>query len=153
LYQDAIAAYTYLREIRGVDPRQLVVFGRSLGAAVAGNLAAEASVAGLILESPFLSIEAVAKAYYGGITHKLLAARFDLGSRLARISVPVLVIHGDRDRTIPLELGEQVYQAAHPPKSFYLVHGADHNDLYLVGGTQYFHRLKKFIEEVCVEAH
>jgi fermentation-respiration switch protein FrsA (DUF1100 family) len=120
-----------------------------LGAAVAGEVASQRSAAGLILESAFPSVEALARAHYFGLpVHWLLGARFNLADRLKRISMPTLFIHGDRDTIVPIHLGKQAFEAAREPKSFYLVPGADHNDLYLVGGKPYFQRLKRFVEEV-----
>jgi fermentation-respiration switch protein FrsA (DUF1100 family) len=78
----------------------------------------------------------------------LLGAKFNLIERLPKIAVPILVIHGDRDSIIPLELGKAVFEAAPQPKEFYLVPGADHNDLYVVGGATYFQRLKQFVQKV-----
>lgn len=148
LYQDALAAYAYLSQVRHIRPERIVLFGRSLGAAVAGEVAGRRPAAGLILESSFPSIEALARAHYFGLpVHWLLHARFNLAERLRAVSVPILVVHGDRDTIVPLEMGKQVFEAAKGPKSFYLVPGADHNDLYHVGGTAYFRRLKRFIEE------
>lgn len=149
LYQDALAAYAYLTGTRRIRPERLVLFGRSLGAVVAGEVARQRPLAGLILESPFPSIETMARAHYFGLPlHWLLGARFNLADRLPHISVPILVVHGDRDDVVPLQLGKQVFEAAREPKSFYLVRGADHNNLYLIGGPPYFQRLKRFIEEV-----
>jgi fermentation-respiration switch protein FrsA (DUF1100 family) len=149
LYQDAIAAYGYLAGVRRVRPERLVIFGRSLGAAVAGDLAARRPAAGLILESAFPSVEAVAKAYYSGLpVHWFLSSEFNLVDRLKTLSIPKLFIHGDRDEIIPIELGKQVFASAREPKSFYLVPGADHNDLYQVGGKPYFRRLRQFMDDV-----
>lgn len=149
LYQDARAAYQYLIDIRHIEPARLVVFGRSLGAAVAGNLASERPVAGLILEAAFPSIAAMARQQSGGLpTHWLLGSRFPLIERLKSIHVPILMIHGDQDTIVPFPLGEQVFLAAPEPKSLYVVKGADHNNLSLVGGAPYFSRLKEFVETV-----
>ena len=151
LYQDALAAYGHLTNARGVEPRRIVVFGRSLGSAVAGNLASRRPAAGLILESAFPSIQDLAKSYMWGLpAHWFLAARFDLAARLREVHMPVLVIHGDRDQIVPLRFGEQVFEAARPPKAFYRVNGADHNNLPVIGGEPYFRRLKKFADDVCV---
>ncbi len=68
--------------------------------------------------------------------------------RLKHISVPVLVIPGDQDEIVPINLGRQVFEAARAPKSLYLVEGADHNNLYLIGGAPYFQRLKRFVGEL-----
>jgi fermentation-respiration switch protein FrsA (DUF1100 family) len=148
LYQDALAAYAHLVDARGIDPGQIVLFGRSLGAAVAGDLASRRRAAGLILESAFPSIAAVVKNHVWGLPgHWLLVAQFNLAERLPRIGMPVLIIHGDRDQIIPFQLGEQVFAAALSPKEFYRVHEADHNNLYSVGGTEYFRRLRQFVQQ------
>ena len=105
------------------------------------------SAAALILESSFPSIEAVAKFHYGGLpVHWLLGADFTLIDRLPQLSLPKLIIHGDKDDIIPLELGRQVFEAAKPPKFFYVIPGADHNNTYQVGGAAYFRRWAEFIQ-------
>jgi fermentation-respiration switch protein FrsA (DUF1100 family) len=145
-YQDAMAAYDYLTSRRRITPDRLVIFGRSLGAAVAGELAAHKPASGLILEACFPSIEAVAKYYYFGLpVHWLLGASFRLIDRLPLLSLPKLFIHGDRDNVIPLSLGEETFRASKPPKEFYLVKGADHNDVPFVGGRPYYSKLRAFI--------
>ncbi len=149
LYSDGLAAYAYLTARRHIAPERLVLFGRSLGAAVAGEVASRKPAAGLILESPFPSVGAVARAHYLGLpVDWLLSAEFNLVERLRRISVPVLVVHGNRDEVVPIQLGKQVFEAAKEPKSFYLVPGANHNDLYVVGGRPYFQRIRQFVKEV-----
>jgi uncharacterized protein len=149
LYRDALAAHAYLTNQRGVRPERLVLFGRSLGAAVAGEVASRKPAAGLILESPFPSIAAMARAHYLGLPmHWLLSGRFPLTERLPRVSMPVLVIHGDRDDIVPVALGREVFDAAREPKSFFVVEGADHNNTYQIGGRAYFRRLQQFIEGV-----
>ena len=149
LYQDGLAAYDYLKDQRHVPQEELVMFGRSLGAAVAGEIARNRPCAGLILETPFPSVEAAAHAFYGGLPlHQLVKARFDLGKRLKEVRVPVLVLHGDRDTIIPFALGEAVYEAANEPKRFYRIPGADHNDTYVVGGEPYFQELLRFVRDV-----
>jgi fermentation-respiration switch protein FrsA (DUF1100 family) len=147
LYQDGFGAYEYVTRIRRVRPDRLILFGRSLGAAVAGELAAQKPAAGLILESCFPSVEALAKFHYLGLpVHWLLGATFRLIDRLPHISLPLLVIHGDRDDVVPLQLGRQVFDAAKEPKAFYIVRGADHNNVPFVGGPAYFAQLKTFIQ-------
>lgn len=148
LYYDAIGAYDYLTRTRLIRPERLVLFGRSLGAAVAGEVAVQKPAAGLILESPFPSVEALARHYYGGLpVHWLIGAEFRLIDRLPQLSLPKLILHGDRDEVIPIQLGRQVFDAAKPPKEWYVIHGADHNDTYQVGGGPYFRRLADFIRD------
>ena len=147
LYQDALAAHAYLTTVRRIGPQRLVVFGRSLGSAVAGHVVSQRLVAGLILESSFPSVAHMARTHYFGLpAHWLLRARFDLVSSLKDVKIPLLVIHGDRDRIVPIQLGQVVYEGARTPKkAFYLVSGAGHNDVTIVGGRQYFKRIKDFI--------
>ena len=146
LYQDAIGAYDYLTRVRQIRSERIVVFGRSLGAAVATDLVSQKPAAGLILESPFPSIAAVAQYHYGGMpVHWLLGAEFKLIDRLPQLSLPTLVIHGDRDDIIPIEFGRQVFEAAKPPKWWYAIAGADHNNTYQVGGSVYFRQFADFI--------
>src|SRR5690349_19480196 len=148
LYQDAMGAYDYLTRIRKIRPERICIFGRSLGAAVAGDLATQRAASALILESSFPSIEAVAKFYYSGLpVHWLLGAEFRLIDCLPQLSLPKLVIHGDKDDIIPIELGRQVFEAAKPPKDWYVIPGANHNNTYEVGGTAYFRRLGEFIKK------
>lgn len=149
LYQDAVAAYAYLIEGRRFPPERIVLFGRSLGAAVAGEVASRLPAAGLILESAFPSVEALARAHNMGLpAHWLLEARYNLADRVRDVRMPVLVVHGDRDDIVPLAMGKQVFEAANAPKALYVVPGANHNDTYLVGGKAYFQRLRRFIEEL-----
>jgi fermentation-respiration switch protein FrsA (DUF1100 family) len=145
LYLDAIGAHDYLTRVRMIRPERVVVFGRSLGAAVAADLAVHKPAAGIILESAFPSIEAVAKFYYGGLPlHWLLGAEFRLIDRVPALSLPKLIIHGDQDDIIPIELGKQVFDAAKPPKDFHLISGAHHNNTYQVGGASYFQLFADF---------
>lgn len=149
LYLDALAAYDCLITTKRVPPERIILFGRSLGAAVAGTLASRRPAAGLILESAFPSIEALARLHYWGLpAHWFVQAKYNLADRLREIHRPVLVIHGDRDSIVPLQMGRMVFAAAHPPKDLYIVTGADHNDLVFVGGTPYFERLKRFVKSV-----
>ncbi len=147
LYEDAYGAYDYLTRTRKIRPERIVLFGRSLGTTVAGELAVQRSAAALILESAFPSIEAVAKFHYGGLpVHWLLGAEHRLIDRLPQLSLPKLIIHGDKDDLIPIELGRQVFDAAISPKEWYVIQGANHNTTYHVGGVTYFRRIAMFVK-------
>ena len=145
LYRDADAAWRYLVEQRGVDPGRIVVFGESLGAAVALHTALSRPVAGLIMESAFQSIPAMARVQVPfvpvwGLTHN----RFDNLGSIRRLRVPLLTVHGERDDLVPISQGRAVFGAAPEPKEFYAVPGASHNDVHLVGGQAYFSVLERF---------
>jgi fermentation-respiration switch protein FrsA (DUF1100 family) len=87
--------------------------------------------------------------YYGLPVHWLLSARFRLIDAVAAVRVPVLVIHGEQDDLVPVELGRAVFDAARPPKAWYGIAGAGHNDTFVIGGRRYFQRLVEFAAE-CV---
>ena len=151
LYLDAEAAIEYLVRDRGLDPEtDLVMFGRSLGAAVAVEMATRHRVRAVILESGFPSVRAMAKRVFpfvpSAMLLSLVEARYDSLSKLPNVRAPVMVLHGDRDLTVPIELGVELYEAANDPKRFYRIQGADHNDTYHVGGEPYFEALRDFVD-------
>lgn len=153
LYLDAEAAYEYLVHQRGVEPERVVCFGRSLGAAVALHLALERPVAGLVMESPFASIPAMARRQMPFLPAWLLVrTQFDNLDRVRDLRVPLLVVHGAQDELVPLAQGRAVYDAAPGPKEFYLIEGAGHNDTYVVGGERYFLALRRFCDRCLAHA-
>ncbi len=148
-YADARAGLRHLIERRGFPEDRIVVFGSSLGGAVAVDLAQGRKLAGVILESTFPSIAAVVAAGPGGGWLGALAGRrFDSASKIGRIRAPLLFFHGDRDEVIDRELGRQLFDAAPEPKVFETVRGAGHNDLSQVGGRPYYERIRLFLERV-----
>lgn len=142
LYRDATAAYEWLTA-RGFRPEHIILHGESLGSAIAVELALRKQCAGLVLEAPFTSIRAMAgKAL--PVVGPLLISGFDTRSRIARISVPQLVVHGDGDEVIPYQFGVQVAEAAPEPKSLWTVKGAGHNDLHITAAREWVERLRVF---------
>ena len=146
-YRDGEAALKYLRARGNIDPKRIVFFGRSLGAAVAAELATREESLALILETPFVSIREMARAALPFIPiGPLLRTRYDVVEKVRRVKTPILVLHGDNDEVVPFEQGKKVFEAAPQPKEFYAIHGAHHNDTYIVGGNAYFTALKEFID-------
>jgi len=146
-YRDAEAALAYVLSRPDVDSERVVYFGRSLGAAVAVELATRRPPFALILESPLPSIAELVRHHYrflpvGG----LLRTKYDSLSKIAKVRVPLLVLHGDQDEVIPFEAGRKLFEAANEPKRFYTIRGAGHNDTYIVGGREYFRALREFVE-------
>jgi len=143
---DARAAYDYLLGRKDVNPRRIIVFGRSLGAAVAVELAAELQFGGLILEAPFSSLKAMARENFPWFPSGLLKIRYDTLSKIKSVHLPLLILHGDRDQVVPFKQGRSVFEAANEPKQFYTIPNAGHNDSYIVGGQGYYRTMLQFIE-------
>ena len=139
LSMDADAAYEYLAAKR----KPIVLHGESLGSAVAVELATRRPAAGLVLEAPFTSLRAEAGTVLP-VVGPLAVWGFDSKSRIARVHAPLLIIHGDHDRTIPWRLGRELYEAAPGPKDFWTVPGAGHNDIVEAAGAEYRERLRSF---------
>ena len=144
-HKDARAAWRYLTDERGFDQNDIVLFGRSLGGAVAAKLAAEVHPGGLILESTFSSARDVANAVFP-VLSRLIFLRYDFNTvaYIKQVTPPVLVLHSPDDEIIPLRLGEKVFQAANEPKSFVKLKG-DHNSGFLMSQPDYERALGTFI--------
>ncbi len=146
LYEDATAGYRHLRE-KGYPPPRIVLHGESLGTAVAVDLAAREPCAGLILEAPFSSAADVAARILPLLGPAVIRG-FNSKAKIGRARTRTLIIHGDRDEVIPLELGKALFDAARPPKTFWTVRGAGHNNLADVAGPEYAARLRAFYAQL-----
>ena len=146
-YLDGEAAMNFVRSQLSVGSKNLVIFGRSLGAAVAAEMATRYDSRAVILESPLISIREMAKVILPVLPiGPLLSAKFDVIDKVGKITVPLLVLHGDQDEIIPFEHGQKVFAAAREPKQFYRISGAGHNDTFITGGNRYYECLRSFIE-------
>ncbi len=149
-YSDARGALGWLQE-NGWESGQMIYFGRSLGAAIALQLALDAPPAALVLESAFTSLAEMGRFHYpllwrlGGW---LLEARYANSEKIGRLHSPVLIIHGERDGIVPLEMGRELDRRAPEPKRFYPIPGAGHNDTYEVGGAKYWRQWQGFIDSL-----
>jgi fermentation-respiration switch protein FrsA (DUF1100 family) len=126
-----------------------VYFGESLGAAVALGLAVEKPPAALILRSPFTSLHEVASLHYP-VAGGLLADRYPSIDRIGKVHVPVMVIAGDRDDTVPEKMSRRLYDAANEPKRFVMVPGAGHNDREFVNGNRMLDEIQGFLSSTGV---
>ena len=141
-HRDAVAAYAAARQALGVDPARIAIYGHSLGSAVATELAADHPPAALILISPFTSARDMAGAMRPFPVSPLWGligrVKFDTKQKVASLSAPVWVAHGQRDMIIPVRMGKAVHAAARNKGELLLLPGAGHNDVELTGGEQYW---------------
>jgi pimeloyl-ACP methyl ester carboxylesterase len=130
LTADALAIHDAVARGDGIDPRRIVVFGRSLGTALAVRVAAARPVAGVVLVSPYDSLAAIGRVHYPWLPVSLLLRhRFDTLADAGRIEAPLLAVVAGDDAIIPTARSRAVYDAWAGPKTWQLVPGADHNTL------------------------
>lgn len=147
LYMDGRAALAWL-ESKGIPASDTVVFGKSLGGAVACEIARGKGLRGLVLESTFTSLASVAKSLFPFAPSYVPEARvYDSVSKMAEIDCPVLVIHGDVDALIPFDEGQRLFEAAREPKEMLVVRGAGHNDVSIVAGDAYGRRIRDWLDK------
>ena len=151
LYRDAAAAFDYLVETRGARPADIVVYGRSLGGAVATWLAAHRQPAALILESTFTRLSDVGDHRYPWLPVRLLSRNvFDSVAQMPAVKCPVLVAHGATDTTVPEAFGRALARAAGPRATFVALPGG-HNDAFIQGGAAYYRHLDQFMRRGAID--
>lgn len=149
VYEDARIAWERFQLLQP-DPGKRLIYGHSLGGAVAIDLAAELGqqaankqlpppVRGLVIESTFTSLADVAAAVANTSlpVRWLLSQKFDSIDKIAEIHMPLLVVHGLDDRYVPPRFSQQLFDAALEPKHLLLVPGASHNNSLSLGGRSY----------------
>ncbi|HEY9761635.1 MAG TPA: alpha/beta hydrolase [Trichocoleus sp.] len=149
LYEDALAAWHYLTNERHLPPSKVLIFGHSIGGAVAIDLASQVpEAAGLIVENTFTSMGDMATWLgYGNWVpvQWLLTQRFDSLQKVPNLKLPVLFIQGLADRTVPPEMSGRLYEAASEPKWIWTVAQGEHNNVAEVAGTEYDRRILQFL--------
>ena len=136
LYEDGRASLEFVKNV-GIPLDQVVLLGESLGSGVAVQMATEFDVGATVLEAPFSSaVDVAAAAYWFLPVRWLLKDRYDSISKIDRVRSPLFLVHGERDRIVPIKLGRRLFSAANDPKeAAYLPH-AGHNDLPAHGSIQ-----------------
>ena len=135
LVADGRAAYDFAR--KAYPDAKVVLWGESLGTGVATAVAAENDIAALVLEAPYTSTLEIAQAHYPFIPVRwLMKDQFRSDERIGKVKAPILILHGDRDRVIPIAYGERLYAMAPEPKQIVRFAGGDHEDLDRFGVLQ-----------------
>ena len=148
VYFDAVAAYRYLSDTLGVPADRIVIFGHSLGSAVAVELATREPAAGLILDGALLSGVARGQELYPWLPVRLIARnRFESDRKIGRLTLPKLFLHARADDVVPIHHGERLYALAPEPKRFVPLAGG-HGDAFLVDSAAYFGAIAAFLREL-----
>ena len=136
LYRDGRAALAHV-DAAGIPRDRLVLYGESLGSGIAVQLASEGRAAAVILESPYTSMAAAAAHHYPWLPARpLIHDRYDSLAKIARIGAPLLVLHGERDRVVPVRMARALMDAAARPKEAVYFPQAGHEDLYQHGAAE-----------------
>ena len=145
IYRDAAAAWRYLTDDRGIAASDIIVFGRSLGASVASQLAARRQPLALIVESAFTSVPDIAQDLYPWLPARWLSRlRHATREHVRDVRCPVLVIHSRDDEIIPFQHGESIFASANEPRTLLQLRGT-HNDGFLYDERTYMDGLRTFL--------
>ncbi|MCD4831125.1 MAG: alpha/beta hydrolase [Anaerohalosphaeraceae bacterium] len=147
-YIDAQTAYNWLGNTKKIEPENIIIFGRSLGGAVAAHLASKNEKAGLIIESAFTSFADISQKYYPYMPVRLFVRyKYKTIEYIKDIDCPILVLHSKKDRLVSFKFGAKLYDAAKEPKKFIEIFGG-HNDGFLYSGQIYTQGLKEWFNFV-----
>lgn len=153
LHEDAVAALQYIHQ-RGWQPHQIIYYGRSLGAAVALQLALEAPPAALVLEAPFTTLREEARFHSPILYHLFhwwLADDFNNLKRISQLNTPLLLIHGDADTVVPFSMSQRLFPLAPEPKMFLAIPDAGHSNCYQIGSPLYQQIWQQFTSEALLK--
>lgn len=146
-YLDAEAAWDYLVNFKEKSPERIILFGRSLGAAIAAEVALRKNPAGLIIESSFSSVPDIGADFYPWLPVKLISKfKYSTIDKVGLIKCPKLIIHSPEDEIIPFKHGKSLFEKASPPKDFLEIKGG-HNEGFLISGSAYREGLKGFLDK------
>jgi len=145
LYEDARSAIRWLN-MKGIQDKNIILYGESLGTAIAAEIAQNKKYAGVILESPFTSMVNMGKKYYPFFPVSfLLKDKFESYKKIDKISVPILIMHGKVDNIVPFYMGKKMYELANQPKYSYFSEYDDHMMEY---NENLLNHLKEFINSL-----
>ncbi|MCF6331619.1 MAG: alpha/beta hydrolase [Sulfurimonas sp.] len=145
-YDDAKSAWDYLLKNKNIKDKDVIIFGRSLGGAIAAKLGSQLKPKAIILESTFTTIKEFASDIYPFFPEFLINYEYETTKYLKNINYPILIIHSQDDNIIPFKYGEAVFKNANEPKTFVKIKG-NHNYGFMESKHIYIPALKRFIQE------
>ncbi|MBL1176520.1 alpha/beta hydrolase [Pantanalinema sp. GBBB05] len=150
VYEDSQAAWNYLRDVRRIPAKQIVIYGESLGGAIAIDLAIKhPNAGGLIMQSSFTAMAEVIqhrKVLQLFPINLLLTEKFNSLAKIRSLHIPVLFLHGQADSVVPFAMSQQLYDAASEPKQLFLIPDADHVRIYQPGNHSYLKAIQQFVQ-------
>jgi len=147
LYRDARAAYDYLVSERKISPSRILLYGESLGGAVAIELAGKRGAGALITEATFSSTKDVARVVYPLLPAFLISSKFDAARKIKGIAIPKLIIHSQNDEIVPFNQSIKLFKASPDPKSHLVLIGS-HNTCFLDSKDLYVSGIKDFLKDL-----
>ena len=147
LYLDAESVYNYLINVEKLSPQKIIVFGESLGSAVAVDLAHKHDMAGVILEGGFTSVGDMAKVIFPFVPTFIYASKFNAFEKIKSVKSPKLIFHSADDEIVPFELGKKLFNAAAEPKEFVKIQGG-HNGAFLNSQDVFASRINEFVRRI-----
>ncbi|MBU8922603.1 MAG: alpha/beta hydrolase [Bacteroidales bacterium] len=145
IYKDGKAALEYATRVLGYDPGNVVVLGRSIGASVAIHISQNIDLGGLILVTPLTSAKEYARATGLGWLSPLAGNSFNNIGKIGNVVCPTLVVHGNKDNVVPLDMGREVFEKSVAEKRFVEIEGAGHNDLSTTYRAMYWSPIHEFL--------
>jgi len=148
VYLDGQAGLAYLVDELGFSPREIVIFGRSIGSAVAVHIAQNQALGGLILVSPISSGRDIMRSQGLGWLGPFIGHPFDSIAKIKNVKCPVIVIHGEEDRILPVSMGKALYEQTPQGRGFILIPRAGHNDLTGPFADPFFEKVSAFLSSL-----
>lgn len=149
MYATANAAWAYLQTRRDVDPHQIIVVGRSLGCAAAIDLASREPAEGLVTFSAFTSMDEMARKVLPMFpTGLFLKCHLRNDAKIGRVRCPIFMAHGTKDEFVPYSMMGRLAAGAKVPVTVYPIQGADHNNVFLIGGGEVLDKLDQFVRSL-----
>lgn len=145
-YKDAEGALKYLNKELQIPLSRIVPIGESLGGGIVAELSTHYNFRAVILISSATNLfDVMSHLYPGHPVNERFVGIYDSSAKISKVHSRMLIIHGDADELVPFKQGKELFRRANPPKVFYRIQGANHNNTYEIGGEELFKRIREFV--------